>query len=106
MDKKKKWVGCLLFFVIALGLTGCSYTESDIEESAVSIVNQILHEQNDIDLDCEDVIITQNYEDNTFGAKATLSNSEVVNISIEYYPDKDNYVYVEIPSEEMASLYW
>lgn len=106
MFNKKFLMGCLTIFVITIGLSGCSYTESDIEESAVSIVNQILHEQNDIDLDCEDVIITQGYDDDTYDAKATLSDSSVININIEYYPDKDNNVYVEIPSEEMASLYY
>ncbi|MEK2536089.1 hypothetical protein WN873_11140 [Tetragenococcus halophilus] len=106
MNKKKKWVGWLLLFMVTLGLSGCSYSESDIEDSAVSVVNQILHEQNDIDLDCEEVIITESYEDNTYDAKATLSDSSVIDINIEYYPDKDNYVYVEIPQEEMASLYY
>jgi len=97
MLKKKIVLGWLLVFGFILGLSGCAYSESDIEESAVSVVNQILHEQNNSDLDCEEVIITQAYDDNTYDAKATLSDSSVVNINIEYYPDKDHYVYVEIP---------
>ncbi|GMA07084.1 hypothetical protein GCM10025886_02350 [Tetragenococcus halophilus subsp. flandriensis] len=97
MFKKKIVFGWLLIFGFIIGLSGCTYSESDIEESAVSVVNQILHEQNNSDLDCEEVIITQAYDDNTYDAKATLSDSSVININIEYYPDKDNYVYVEIP---------
>lgn len=106
MNKKGFWVGGLIIFIISIGLISNSYTESDLENDAVPIVTQILQEQNDISLECEEVIVTQEYEDNTYDAKATLSNNEVINISIEHYPDKDNRVYVEIPYEEMLSLYW
>lgn len=106
MNKKKIFVGCLAFIFIILGFTGCSTTESDIEEAAMPLVSQVLQEQYEVDLDCEDVIITESYEDNTYDAKATLNDSSVININIEYYPDKDNYVYVEIPYEEMASYYY
>jgi len=106
MNKKGFWAGGFIIFIVIVGLISNSYTEADLENDAVPLVTQILQEQNDINLDCEEVVVTQEYENNTYDAKATLSNSEVINISIEHYPDKDNRIYVEIPNEEILSLYW
>ena len=101
------WVVILIFaisFIFSIATDNGSTTE--IEDASVDIVTDILHNQFNIPLDAIDVMIVNESEtaENTYEARATLSNNTVINISIEYYPDKDN-LYVYIPYEEVMYIH-
>lgn len=79
---------------------------SEIEDVSIDLVTQVLHNQYDIPLDAVDVMIVNEVEgaENTYDARATLSDSSVINILVEYVPDRD-YIVVSIPYEEVLLLY-
>lgn len=79
---------------------------SIIEDSSIDLVTQVLHNQYDIPLDAVDVMIVNEVKGvkNNYNAKATLSDSSVINILIEYYPDRD-YIFVTVPYDEVLFLF-
>lgn len=91
-------------FVINLVAISHNTSESNIEESAKPIVTNILKEQYESDLEADDVTITEEGDNNTYNAIATLSNGTAIRIKIEYYPSKDR-IYVEIPYTEGMKIY-
>ena len=80
-------------------LCGCGdiINEIDMEESAVSVVSELLNEQyGDQAAKCLKVEIIEQVTDKHCKAVATLSNGEGMNIMIE---DRGDQIYVTIPLE-------
>lgn len=101
------WMVIGVFVVsVIFSISTDSGSISEIEDASVDVVSQILQDRYDIPLEAVDVMILDETEgvENSYEARAILSNNSVINISIEYYPDRDN-LYVFIPFEEVLLIY-
>lgn len=88
----------LLMSVVLLAGFGCS-READLEETAVSLVTEILEENigKDNAAKCINVKITEKINDKHYRAVATLNNGNDLNIIIE---DQGEMVQVTIPMQD------
>lgn len=92
---KKNMFRALFLCVCAscLLLTACG-RESELEESAVPVVTDIIHQQLGGDANCVKVKITEKIDDKHYKATATLSNGNDLKVMIE---DRGEQILVTIP---------
>lgn len=85
----------VILFIVG-GIIGCSTASPKIEESAVSLVNQIIEENYGSNgAECTKVKILKEISKNFYYALATLDNGNDLRIYIEYMPES-NYIEVRL----------
>ena len=95
---RKSWLkpffwGLLAYGILFITLFLTPLSTTDIEESSVSIVNQILKEQTEYDKICESVSITEKLENGSYKAFATLNDGSNITLIIKL---DGEMLYVEI----------
>jgi len=84
-----------------LFISSDSARKSRLEENVEPVVTNILQDNYGVDYTCDDVNITEKYDNNNYRAAATLDDNSVIHVNIETYPrDKDNFN-VQVPYEEV-----
>ena len=96
MNKCIKMTVVALVAAVGLLLGGCG-RESDLEESAVPVVDQILRENVENPAKCVSVSIEKKIADKLYKAKAQLDNGNELVITIE---DRGDQIYVQIPPNQ------
>lgn len=75
--------------------------KSRLEENVEPVVTDVLQDNYGLDYTCDNVNITEEYDNNNYRAAATLDDNSVIHVNIETYPrDKDNFN-VQVPYEEV-----
>ena len=101
-EKRRKIVlgilGVVVVVVVFTGIFSMSAGKSNIEKSAIPVVNQIIHEQLSADptVECVQVKLGEEFADNNYHATATLNNGNALKITIQI---KGEQFYVQIPNQ-------
>ncbi len=97
MNKCIKMTIVALMAAVGLLLGGCGSRESDLEASAVPVVNEILKENIENPAKCLSVSIEKKIAEKLYKAKAQLDNGNEIVITIE---DRGDQIYVQIPTNQ------
>jgi len=94
-------VASIVASAFVLFISSDSARKSRLEENVEPVVTNILQDNYGVDYTCDDVNITEKYDNNNYRAAATLDDNSVIHVNIETYPrDKDNFN-VQVPYEEV-----
>ncbi|MEL5938153.1 zinc ribbon domain-containing protein [Tetragenococcus halophilus] len=90
--------------VLVLFISIDSAGRSRLEKNAEPVVTDILQDNYGLDYTCNDVNITEEYDNNNYRAAATLDDNSVVHVNIETYSGSRDNFNVQIPYEEVYLL--
>lgn len=90
--------------VLVLFISIDSAGRSRLEKNAEPVVTDILQDNYGLDYTCNDVNITEEYDNNNYRAAATLDDNSVIHVNIETYSGSSGNFNVQIPYEEAYLL--
>lgn len=90
--------------VLVLFISIDSAGRSRLEKNAEPVVTDILQDNYGLDYTCNDVNITEEYDNNNYRAAATLDDNSVIHVNIETYSGNSGNFNVQVPYEEAYLL--
>ncbi|AYW46476.1 hypothetical protein [Tetragenococcus koreensis] len=94
-------IASIVVSAFVLFVSSGSARKSRLEENVEPVVTDVLQDNYGLDYTCDNVNITEEYDNNNYRAAATLDDNSVIHVNIETYPrDKDNFN-VQVPYEEV-----